>query len=128
MTAPSEDTMRVVHGTLFGDALNGATVAALLASEDGQYVAANDEACRLTGYDRSTLTSFRSGQLAADEQSRGIFENIMRRNQMRGEKTVRRRNGDTVHCDYWAVRTQVARIPYVLLMLWQPDAGASSTA
>jgi PAS domain S-box-containing protein len=119
---PSDDTTRLVHGTLLGDALNGATVAALLADEDGRYVAANDEACRLTGYDRPALTGFRSGQLAADDVSRRIFDNVSRRNQMRGEKTLRRKDGHTVHCHYWAVRTQVARIPYFILLLWPPDA------
>lgn len=117
--------MRVVHGTLLGDALNGAKVAALLASEDGQYVAANDEACRLTGYDRPTLTSLRSGQLAADVESQRIFENITHRKQWRGVKTLRRRDGDVVQCDYWAVETRVTQLPYVLLMLWQPSAAAA---
>ena len=124
VSRPSDDTTRLVHGTLLGDALNSASVAALLADEEGRYIAANDEACRLTGYDRPSLTAFRSGQLAADEISRRIFDNVARRNQMRGEKTVRRKDGDTVQCEYFAVKTQVARIPYFILLLWQRDVAA----
>ena len=82
------DLDRVVHGTLFGEALVHARVAALHADERGQYVAANDRACELTGYDRGTLTGFRAGQLAADEPSREIYAQITTGKKMRGIKVV----------------------------------------
>ena len=115
------DLDRVVHGTLFGEALVHARVAALLADERGQYVAANDRACELTGYDRGTLTGFRAGQLAADEPSREIYAQITTGKKMRGIKVVRCRDGSDVRCRYWAIPTLVARLPYVILLLWAAE-------
>ena len=108
---------RIVQGTLFGEAVNAAAVATLLASDDGQYVAANDEACRLTGYSRSELTRLRAGQLGADDTSKEIYEAITQRRELTGTKTVRRRDGGVIRCLYEAVPTNVALTAHYLLLL-----------
>src|SRR5689334_6976158 len=97
------DLDRVLHSTLLGAALSSARVAALLADERGYYVAVNDQACKLTGYPRSTLCGFRAGQLAADPRSRNIYENFVNGKKMQGRKLVRCENGKTVNCRYWAI-------------------------
>jgi PAS domain S-box-containing protein len=120
MPESEKDLDRVLHATLFGDALIQAEVAALLADDDGRYVAVNDEACDLTGYSRSRLTSLRIGKLAGDERSRRIYENLAR-GKLRGRKVVRRRDGDLVQCRYWCLRTTVGEhLPYFVMLLW-PD-------
>jgi PAS domain S-box-containing protein len=116
------DLDKVLHQTLLGDALGNAEIAALLADEFGQYVAVNDRACELTGYDRRVLTAFRAGELAADEASRGIYAKVAG-GALRGDKRVRRRDGAEVPCRYFAIPTRVARLPYFILLLW-PAAGA----
>jgi PAS domain S-box-containing protein len=113
----SIDLNRIVHGTLFGDAVNSAALATLLAADDGQYVAANDKACDLTGYSRDALVTFRAGQLAADEESGRIYDAIMRRGELEGVKTVRRRDDLVVRCRYWAIPTKVTLAPHYLLVL-----------
>ena len=125
MGRSAEESGRIVHGTLFGEAVNASVVATLLASDDGQYVAANDEACRLTGYSRSELIKFRTGQLAGDNTSRHIYEAITQRRELEGVKTVRRRDGRLVRCQYLAVPTRVALTPHYLLML-RPESRASA--
>jgi PAS domain S-box-containing protein len=80
MASREVDIDRVVQGTLFGEAALTAEIAALLADEDGQYIAVNDEALRLTGCTRSELTGYRMGSLGADEQSKAIYQQINRRN------------------------------------------------
>ncbi|HEY6960768.1 MAG TPA: PAS domain-containing protein [Gaiellaceae bacterium] len=122
MARDEVDLDRVIHGTLFGEAVTYAGVAALLADGDGQYVAANEEACRLTGYTRGSLVEFRAGELAADEPSRRIYDNISRGRKLKGRKTIRRRDGENVTCRYWAIPTRVAHVPYYLLLLWRADA------
>ena len=120
MGRPEVDLERVVHGTLFGEAMSSAEIAALLADDRGYYVAVNDRAVELTGYTRQKLTQFKAGQLAADDASRGIYENISRGRKMQGRKRVRRKNGEIVELRYWAIPARVAQMPYYLLLLWNP--------
>jgi PAS domain S-box-containing protein len=54
--------------------------------KNGQYIAVNEAACALTGYSRKALTGFRAGELAADEPSRRIYENVMQGRKLRGRK------------------------------------------
>jgi PAS domain S-box-containing protein len=118
MASREVDIDRVVQGTLFGEAALTAEVAALLADEDGQYIAVNDEAVRLTGYTRDELTGYRMGSLGADEHSRAIFQQISRRKNLQGRKRIKRRDGDVLQCRYWAIPARVTEIPYFLLLLW----------
>lgn len=111
------DIDRVIHGTLLGEAALTAEVAALLADEEGQYIAVNDEALRLTGYSRSDLTSAWMGFLGADERSRAIFQHVSRRQKLQGRKLVKRSNGEVVPCRYWAIPARVTEIPYFVLLL-----------
>jgi PAS domain S-box-containing protein len=112
------DLDRVVQGTLLGEAVLNATVAALVADDAGQYIAANDEVCRLTGYDRAQLTASRMGSLAADARSAQIYANIARGQKLQGRKQVRRNDGKVLSCRYWAIETTVALIPYFVILLW----------
>lgn len=122
MSGENVDLDRVLHGTLLGDALSNADVAALLADDQGQYVAVNDRACTMTGYERAALTAFRTGELAADDESRGIYQRLAG-GVLRGDKRVRCRDGKELDCRYWAIPTRVANLPYFILLLW-PARGA----
>ncbi|HJP59934.1 MAG TPA: PAS domain-containing protein [Gemmatimonadaceae bacterium] len=112
------DLDRVIQGTLLGEAALTAEVAVLLANEDGQYIAANDEALRLTGYARSDLTNAWMGFLSGDESSRTLFQRISRLQELHGKKVVKRRDGEIVHCGYWAIPARITGISYFLLLLW----------
>ena len=118
MTSRQTDIDRVIHGTLLGEAALTAEVAALLANEDGQYIAANDEAVRLTGYTRYDLTNAWMGFLSGDERSSGLFQHITRREKLQGEKLVKRNDGQLIACRYWAIPARVTGISYFLLLLW----------
>ena len=124
MASREVDLERVIQGTLLGEAALTAELAAFLADEDGQYLAVNDEAVRLTGYPRSELTKGWMGFLGADQRSREIFQQISRRQNLQGRKLIKRRNGDVLTCRYWAIPARVTEIPYFLLLL-RPVAGAA---
>jgi PAS domain S-box-containing protein len=126
MTHRDEDLDRVLHGTLFGEAVVNAEVAALLADERGFYIAVNEQACVLTGYTRDELTAFRAGELSANEESRRIYEEMLGADRLRGRKQVKCRDGSVVDCCYWGIRTKVARLSYVLLLLWQSSSASGS--
>jgi PAS domain S-box-containing protein len=117
------DVERILHGTILGDALLNAEIAALLADERGYYVAVNDYACELTEYSRERLTQLRAGELSADDSSRAIYEKVMRGQKMRGLKRVRCRTGRVVPCRYWGIPTVASHLPFIVVLLW-PTRGA----
>lgn len=127
MSASDRDLDRILHGTLLGEGLMHADVAALLADEDGFYVAANDTAVELTGYPRERLTTFRAGELAADEPSKAIYRQMAAGSKLQGRKRVRREDGTVVECRYWGIHTVVSRLPYSLVLLW-PAKGPAARA
>lgn len=109
---------RILHGTLFGEAVVNAAVAVLLADDRGYYVAANDSACALTGYSRVELTAFQAGELSGDEASRRIYRSWTSGRKLEGRKLVRRRDGALLSCRYRAIPTTVAGLPYFAVLLW----------
>jgi len=128
MGSEGPDLDRVIHGTLLGEAALAAEVAVLLADDRGFYVAVNDDACELTGYARSTLVSFRAGELAADEASQAIYDKLINREKLRGRKLVRRADGHVVQCRYWGIPTLVGRLPYSVVLLWPTAEPSAATA
>jgi PAS domain S-box-containing protein len=128
MSSDERDLDRVIQGTFFGEAVLNATVAALVADDAGQYIAANDEVCRMTGYDRAQLTAKSMGSLAADASSARIYADIARGRKLQGRKQVRREDGRILSCRYWAIETTVALVPYFVLLLWphEPAAGVAT--
>jgi PAS domain S-box-containing protein len=121
------DLDRVVHGTLIGEAMLNAATAALVADDQGQYIAVNDAACQLTQYGRPELTRLHVGGLSADKSPSTLYTNLARGKNLRGTKRVKRRDGSVVVCSYWAIPTRVAQIPYFVLLLW-PNGSRSRAA
>lgn len=128
MASRDVDIDRVIHGTLLGEAALTAEVAALLANEDGQYIAVNDEAVQLTGYTRSDLTKGWMGFLAGDERSKAIFRDVSRGRKLQGRKLVKRQDGELVPCRYWAIPARVTGIQYFLLLLWPSGSALTGLA
>jgi hypothetical protein len=60
--------------------------------------------------------------LAGDEPSTRIYADLGRGHKMEGKKLVRCKDGGTVRCRYWGVRTTVARLPCFILLLWPETA------
>jgi PAS domain-containing protein len=104
----------ILNTTLVGDAWINAELAT------------NKSAWQLTGYSHAELTMLRAGRdLAADARSERIYADLQRGREMQGKKLLRRKDGRTVSCRYWGVRTTVARLPYFILLLWPETAAAS---
>jgi PAS domain S-box-containing protein len=118
-------TEDLINQTLVGDAWMNATLAMLVVDDDGNYVATNESACKLTGYKHAELMKLRAGRdLAGDEASAKIYGALQREQRMQGKKLVRRKDGSLVPCRYWGVRTNIGKMQYFILMLWPPGAAA----
>jgi PAS domain S-box-containing protein len=93
----------LVQSTLLGELLEHANVGAL-AVDSGRYIAANECACRLTGYARSELIGLSVGEL---------------RHQTRNAVTALRcKDGEEINVVYRTVDSTLAGLPVMLGLFW----------
>ncbi|MDX6477259.1 MAG: hypothetical protein QOH95_2770, partial [Gaiellaceae bacterium] len=100
----------LVQSTLLGELLDNAKIGAL-AIESGHYVAANGYACELTGYARADLIGRRVGELDPFSSLPGQFAEDPNRPRGAGVLTIRRKDGEELKVDYWAVDTMLSGLP-----------------
>jgi PAS domain-containing protein len=93
----------LVQSTLLGELLEHANVGAL-AADSGRYIAANEYACELTGYERSELIGRMVGDLSLQRGS--------------GITTLGCKGGGTIEVTYRAVEATLSGLPVMLGLFW----------
>ena len=93
----------LVQSTLLGELLEHAHVGAV-AADSGRYVAANEYACELTGFDRSELIG-----RPASEMCRQLGSGVM---------TLQCKDGEGIEVSYRAVDAHLAGLPVTLGLFW----------
>jgi PAS domain S-box-containing protein len=107
-----------VQSTLLGELLENAQIGAL-AADRGTYVAANEYACRLLGYERSELIGTRVGELHPFSDLPNQFAEIERGTRQGGDLTITRKDGEELAIRYRATATTLAGLPIVLGLFWR---------
>jgi PAS domain S-box-containing protein len=82
-------------------------VAAVVADDAGCYIAANEAACRLTGYTLDELLDLSVPDLTAPEDAapgERLWNSFVRSDYQRGTFTIRRRDGTPVRVVYYAYK------------------------
>jgi PAS domain S-box-containing protein len=111
-----------VQETLLGEALEHAPVGAIVLDEQGRYLAANREACRLTGYTREELLQRRAEDLAADVTvvpSR--LEEMEAGTLVQAVTKLKQRDGTVVPVEYRVGATRSGGLPYFMLLFWEHE-------
>ena len=93
----------LVQSTLLGELLEHANVGAV-AADSGRYIAANEYACELTGYDRSELIG-RPVDLLCRQQGGGVI-------------ALDCKDGNAIEVSYQVVDAELAGIPVKLGLFW----------
>jgi PAS domain-containing protein len=93
----------LVQSTLLGELLEHANVG-VVAADSGRYIAANEYACELTGYDRSELIGRPVDEIC---QQRGS-----------GVTSLGCKGGTAIEVSYQVVDTDLAGIPVKLGLFW----------
>jgi PAS domain-containing protein len=93
----------LVQSTLLGELLEHANVG-VLAADSGRYIAANEYACEVTGYDRSELIGRPAGELCRQRGS--------------GVIALGCKGGDDIDVSYRVVDASLAGIPVTLGLFW----------
>lgn len=109
-----------VQETLLGEALEHAPIGAIVLDEHGRYLAANREACRLTGYTREELLQRDAADLAADVSvvpSR--LEEMEAGTRVQAVTELRRQDGSLVPVEYRVGATRSGGLPYFVLLFWE---------
>ena len=107
----------VVQSTLLGELLENARIGAL-AVDEGRYVAANEYACELFGYERGELIGKRVGELHPLSDLPEQFVEIQQGRRTGGELRLERKDGTPVDITYRAVRTTLAGMSIIIGLFW----------
>jgi PAS domain S-box-containing protein len=113
------EAQRILQRALLGEALDGAAGTAVFVwNEDRNYVAVNEEACRLVGLGRDALIGMPVGDLSPDRASADIART---RDEpfVRGSSSFTRRDGETVELDWLTMHTTVAGLDYMVSLVWR---------
>jgi len=104
----------LVQSTLLGELLENAKIAAL-AVESGRYVAANEHACELTGYERSELIGRGITELNPFAAPPEHFAELLSKRH-EGVVTIRRKDGSEIEVGFRVVDTMLSGLPLVLTL------------
>lgn len=105
---------------LLGEAADHLTgVAVFVWDDDRNYVAVNEDACRLVGRTREELLSMRVGDTTAD-RAEPHFSQVQRSGVHRGTLVIDRPDGG-VEVEWLTCRTRVGSLPYMVSMCWQKE-------
>jgi PAS domain S-box-containing protein len=111
-----------VQETLLGEALEHAPVGAIVLDEQGRYLAANREACRLTGYSREELLQRGPADLAADASVvRSRLEEMEAGTLVHAVTELRRSDRTLVPVQYRVGATRSGGLPYFVLLFWEHE-------
>ena len=114
----TEATHAALQSTLLGELLENAQIGAL-AVDRGTYVAANEHACEILGYDRSDLIGTRVGELHPFSELPRHFGEIEQGLRQGGDLRITRKDGEEIAIRYRAVRTTLAGLPIILGLFWR---------
>jgi PAS domain S-box-containing protein len=101
----------LIQASLLGEAVEHGPAAVFVADEYGQYVAVNQAACKLVGYEREELLGLRVTDLVPAEEAAAPWGEMVADGVRRGTATLRCKDGSTVEFRYVAGATQVAGMP-----------------
>jgi PAS domain S-box-containing protein len=112
------EAQRIIQRALLGEAIDGAAGTAVFVwNEDRNYVAVNDEACRLVGLERDALVGMPVGQLSPGRAD-GDISRTKNAPFVRGSGRFARRSGEEVEIEWVTMHTTVAGLDYMISLVW----------
>lgn len=111
----------LIQATLLAEALEHGPVAIFVLGDDLRYVAVNQYACELLGYERDELLSLNARDVSPDDDLDELLLRVVRNRHRSGSFTLRRKDGTAVEVDYRATETTVAGMPFLVSACWPVD-------
>lgn len=110
-----------VQSILLGDAIEHAPAAVIVADEEGRYVAANEYACEMLGYDRAELVQLGVLDVAKNPEAENEFAEMIGGRTGSGTSLLRRKDGSELMFEYRAGETKIAGMTYYVAVGWPAE-------
>ncbi len=112
MAEISAVTDPLIQQTLLGEAVDNGPAAIFVLGDDMKYVAVNETACKLLGYERDELLALGPADLALDSDLDEGFGELGRTGKLTGTARLRTKSGEIVQIAYNASETTAARMRF----------------
>jgi PAS domain S-box-containing protein len=104
------DAHDLVQATLLGDAAEDAPIGILVAGDDGRYIAANLQACKILGYTRSELLELTVADISPSPLSKEQWADMLASRELTGRAGVVSKDGTAFEIDFMAGPTKTANM------------------
>ena len=111
----------LIQASLLGEAIDAGPLAVFVFDDAMQYIAVNEYAASLLGYERSELLALSVTDVAVGPDVVSRFQALLLARRGDGEATLRRRDGIEIRVQYRASETRVAGIPLYVGVAWPTD-------
>jgi PAS domain S-box-containing protein len=109
-TPPVGDPL--IQQTLLGEAVDSGPAAIFVMGDDRKYVAVNETACRLLGYDRAELLALDPAELAPESDVDAQLEKLDRAGRLNGHVRLRAKSGELIRFKYRASEATAAHMRF----------------
>ena len=109
-TPPVGDPL--IQHALLGEAVDNGPAAIFVMGDDRKYVAVNETACRLLGYERAELLGLDPAELAPESNVDARLEELARTGILEGRVRLRAKNGDLIPVRYRASAATAAHMRF----------------
>lgn len=111
----------LIQASLLGEALDKGPVAVFVADEHMRYVAVNEYACKLLGYEREELLALKISDVAGESDKSGdAFRQLLLTGSLDGVTSIRRKDGTEIPFAYRASETAIAGMTLYVSVGWTP--------
>jgi PAS domain S-box-containing protein len=109
-TPPVGDPL--IQQALLGEAIDAGPAAVFVLGDDRRYVAVNETACRLLGYERSELLGLDPAELAPEADVDASLDELDRAGLLEGRVLLRAKSGDLIAFTYRASAATAAHMRF----------------
>ena len=113
-TPPVGDPL--IQQTLLGEAVDSGPAAIFVMGDDRKFVAVNDTACRLLGYEREELLGLDPAVLTPDADVEAHFASLQREGGPSGRIELRAKDGEILAFTYRASEATAARMLFWIIV------------
>jgi PAS domain S-box-containing protein len=105
---------QLIQSSLLGEAVDRGPALVFVADEEMRYIAVNQRACEVLGYDREALLGLRVTDIARDPSTTGEYVEMIERGGRNGASILTCKDGSEVVFRYQAGEATVAGLPFYI--------------